>query len=419
MKELLKKIIFEQVDDTANTAVNSVPRYIQPEWLTCKEILIISGVRRCGKSVLLQQIRSKMSEQEYYFNFEDERLVNFTVNDFQTLQECFFELYGKQSTYYFDEIQNVKGWELFVRRLYNSGCKVFITGSNAHMLSRELGTHLTGRYISFELFPFSYVEYLQLKSVAYGKKECNTTLGRSVLLTNFKDYLKHGGFPQYLANLSREYLSSLYQSIVYRDILTRNRLTNEKEMQELLHYLASNAAKRHTYSSLGKMIGVKHPDTIKNYLSYVEHTYLITQLLKYDPSLKSQMASPKKIYFIDNAIINNIGFNATENLGMQLENAVFIELRRRRFDLFYHSDKKECDFIIRKGTTITAAYQVTLSMSTDETRKREITGLQEAMDRYNLNEGYIITLEDKETIVIDEKQILVLPAWEWMIQTSR
>ncbi len=417
MKDLLKKIIFEQVDDTANTSANSVPRCIQPEWLTCKEILIISGVRRCGKSVLLQQIRSKMPEQDYYFNFEDERLVNFTVNDFQTLQECFFELYDKQNTYYFDEIQNVKGWELFVRRLYNGGCKVFVTGSNAHMLSRELGTHLTGRYMSFELFPFSYLEYLQLKSVPYGKKERNTTFGRSMLLANFKTYLKQGGFPQYIVNLSREYLSSLYQSIVYRDIMARNRLTNEKEMQEMLHYLASNASKRHTYSSLGKIIGVKHPETIKNYLSYVEQTYLIFQLLKYDSSLKSQMTSPKKVYFIDNAIINNIGFNATENLGMQLENIVFIELRRRGYDLFYHSGKKECDFLVREGTTITAAYQVTLSMSTDETRKREISGLKEAMDTYNLSEGYIITLEDKETILIDEKQISILPAWEWMICT--
>lgn len=167
MKELLKKIIFEQQEYCKYVTQETVPRCIEEEWLTTTEILIITGIRRCGKSVLLQQMRRKLSEQDFFFNFDDERLVNFTVSDFQTLQECFFELFGEQHTYYFDEIQNVKGWETFVRRLYNEGNKVIVTGSNARMLSRELGTHLTGRYIAVEIFLFLF------------KNTCNWQISKS------------------------------------------------------------------------------------------------------------------------------------------------------------------------------------------------------------------------------------------------
>lgn len=416
MKDLLKQIIFEQQETSRKTVVGTIPRAIDCEWLETSEILIISGIRRCGKSTLMQQIREKLQEQDFYFNFDDERLVGFSVSDFQTLQECFFELFGEQHTYYFDEIQNIAGWETFVRRLYNEGNKVIVTGSNARMLSRELGTHLTGRYIAVELFPFSFSEYLQFKNITTQKKDFYTTAGRTALLTHFKDYLSKGGFPRYLQSLSSRYLSSLYESIVYRDVMARNALSNEKEIQELVFYLASNATKRITYTSLGKTIGIRHPETVKNYLEYIQQTYLICQLLKYDPSLKVQMKNPKKVYFIDNAIIQRIGFNATDNIGVGLENLVFIELKRRGCDIFYHSGKKECDFVVRKGTKITEAYQVTLSMAEQKTREREINGIKEAMQTFNLSVGYIITMEEKETITTDYGTIHVIPAWEWLLQ---
>ena len=283
MKELLKQIIFEQQEYCKNIAQDTVPRDIEEEWLTTTEILIITGIRRCGKSVLLQQMRSKLPEQDFFFNFDDERLVNFTVPDFQTLQECFFELFGEQHTYYFDEIQNVKGWETFVRRLYNEGNKVIVTGSNARMLSRELGTHLTGRYIAVEIFPFSFLEYLQLAKVQLEAKDFYLTSKRAILLGHFNEYLEKGGFPKYLQSPSTRYLSSLYDSIIFRDVMARNGLTNDKEMQELIFYLASNATKRITYTSLGKIVGIRHSETVKNYLEYIEQTYMIFQLMKYSP----------------------------------------------------------------------------------------------------------------------------------------
>lgn len=327
MKELLTQIIFEQQEYCKNIAQDTVPRDIEEEWLTTTEILIITGIRRCGKSVLLQQMRNKLPEQDFFFNFDDERLVNFTVSDFQTLQECFFEFFGEQHTYYFDEIQNVKGWETFVRRLYNEGNKVIVTGSNAQMLSRELGTHLTGRYIAVEIFPFSFLEYLQLAKVQLEAKDFYLTSKRAILLGHFNEYLEKGGFPKYLQSPSTRYLSSLYDSIIFRDVMARNGLTNDKEMQELIFYLASNATKRITYTSLGKIVGIRHSETVKNYLEYIGQTYMIFQLMKYSPSVKVQMLNPKKIYFIDNAIVSRIGFNATDNMGVKLENIVFIELK--------------------------------------------------------------------------------------------
>lgn len=420
MKDLLKQIILEQQDMLQSAAkIRYVQRHIADEWLTTSEILIISGIRRCGKSVLMQQIRERLPEKDYFFNFDDERLASFKLEDFQKLQECFIELFGVQHTYYFDEIQNVEGWERFVRRLYNAGNKVVITGSNARMLSRELGTHLTGRYIQVEVFPFSFKEYLKLQEVVVTPSTFYTTAGRSGLTARFADYLMRGGFPKYLQDSSVAYLSSLYESIIYRDILIRNGLTNEKEMLELMYYLASNATKRVTYSSLGKTVGIQHPETIKNYLEYIQQTYLIFQLFRYDPSVKKQMLSPKKVYFVDNAIINRIGFNATENKGVFLENMVFVELKRRGADVYYYADKCECDFIVRRGIRITDAYQVTWSMQNAQTREREIAGVRAAMQAYSLQKGYVLTFEGKETIDFDDGTVVeVVPVWEWMLKNE-
>lgn len=417
MKDLLKQIILEQQEILHAPNKRYVQRYIADEWLQTSEILIISGIRRCGKSVLMQQMRDRLEEKDFFFNFDDERLANFKLDDFQKLQECFVELFGEQHTYYFDEIQNIEGWERFVRRLYNAGNKIIITGSNARMLSRELGTHLTGRYIQVEIYPFSFQEYLAMNEIPVNAKTLYTTTGRATMVKSFVKYMECGGFPKFLQDGSVSYLTSLYESIIYRDILTRNGLTNEKEMLEMMFYLASNATKRVTYSSLGKVVGIQHPDTIKNYLEYIQQTYLISQLFRYDPSVKKQMMSPKKIYFVDNAIIKRIGFNATENNGVFLENLVFIELKRRGWDVYYYADKKECDFVVRKGLHISDAYQVTLKMDSPQTREREIAGVREAMQAYSLSKGYILTFEGKETINFDDGTIVeVVPVWEWILQ---
>ena len=381
-----------------------------------KEITIISGIRRCGKSTLLQEIRTKNKESDYFLNFDDERLIQFTVEDFQLLYEVFIELFGEQSTFYFDEIQNVKNWERFVRRLYDTGKKVYLTGSNASMLSRELGTHLTGRYIQYELFPFSFKEFLKLNQVNYTPEDFFKTTGKSNLKKWFNQYFKAGGFPEYLQNRNRDYLKSLYESILYRDVLVRNKLTNEKEILELMYYLSSNISRLASYNSLKNIIGVKNATTVKRYLEYLQNTYLLFLVNKFDYSLKKQLLNPKKVYLIDNALANEIGFHTSEDNGYLLENLVFIELRRRGKQVYYFKNNFECDFLIREKNKITAAIQVSWSLENSKTKEHEIAGLKKAMEAFGLDEGLILTESESEILKWDKRNIRVLPVWQWLLQ---
>lgn len=412
-KDQLRQVIYEQRQRQLGSTVE---REIDSKLIECSEVLVISGIRRCGKSVLLQQIRSRRKDKDYYLNFDDERLIHFTVDDFQLLNEVFAEEFGAQNDYYLDEIQNIKGWERFVSRLYGSGAKVFITGSNANLLSRELGTFLTGRHVTHTLYPFSYKEFIKANNVELTREAMFTTQGRSLLIKLFKEYLTVGGFPQYVFSKNTNYLSSLYNDIIYKDVLVRNRLTNEEQIKELMFYIASNATHRFTYNSLAKQAGIKSAETAKAYVSYLEDTYIIGQMQKYDHSLGIQLRSPKKAYCIDNAIISKIGFNVSENMGNTLENAIYIELQRRGADTYYYIGKTECDFIIKKGYSVYEAIQVTVSMQDEKTRKREINGLAEAMRVFSLKEGTIITLEENEEIEIAGiGKIHVVPAWKWIV----
>ncbi len=413
-KGLLRQIIYEQ---RSRQPINEIIRSIDNVLLTCPEVLVITGVRRCGKSVLMQQIRNTREERDYFLNFDDERLINFTVEDFQSMNEVFMEDFGVQKTYYLDEVQNVKGWERFVSRLYAQGCKVFVTGSNANLLSRELGTFLTGRHVTKELYPFSFREFLEFEKVAVQPEDFHTTRGKSLLLSKMSEYLNDGGFPQYLQSKADNYLFVLYNDILYRDVVARHKITNDKTLKEMMYHLASNATHRFTYNSLAKAINTKSPDTVKSYISFVEHTYLVRQLAKFDYSAGTQLRSPKKIYFIDNALIHKIGFNATDNFGSSLENCVCVELMRRGKEIYYYSDAGECDFVIREGGNIVDAMQVTVSMKDNATRRREIKGLVEAMTQFGLSDGTIITTEEEEELTTaDNRHIHIRPAWKWLLE---
>jgi predicted AAA+ superfamily ATPase len=379
------------------------------------EIVVISGVRRCGKSTLLHEIRSKNTENDYYFNFDDERLINFKLDSFQLLYEVYLEHFGKQSIFYFDEIQNVNGWERFVRRLYDYKNKVYITGSNASMLSRELGTHLTGRYYQLELFPFSFPEFLKYTGYSASKPDFLNTEQKALLHSKFIHYFTKGGFPAFLQSGNSQYLKSLYESVLYRDVMVRNSLTNEKEILELVHYIAGNTSKLFSYNSLSKVIGVKNATTVKNYLSFLESSYLLFLVNKYDFSVKKQIQNPKKIYFIDLGLVRELGFHHSEDKGRLLENMVFIELKRRGKDIYYHSQKHECDFLIKEKNTITDAIQVCWSLHNQNTSEREVDGLVEALEYYNLKEGLILTDDEEDEFVIKNLKIIVMPTWKWLL----
>ena len=380
------------------------------------EVVVLSGVRRCGKSTLLQEIRSTQNESDYFFNFDDERVLKFTVDDFQILTELFIELFGTQNTYYFDEIQNIKGWERYIRRLRDFGSKVFITGSNASMLSRELGTHLTGRYVRKELFPFSFREFLRFKGVDYPATKLLSTNEKSLIKGQFNVYIESGGFPAYLKSGNKEYLKSLYESILYRDVMVRNNLTNEKELLELVYYFSSNVGKLMSYNSLAKVIGVKNASTVSNYVALLQDSYLIFMVNKYDVSLKKQIHNAKKGYLIDLGLLRTLAFHHTEDNGRLLENLVFLELKRRGKEIYYHNQKRECDFVIKEKTKITEAIQVSWSIENEFTYKREMAGLLDAVHTFGLKEGLILTESTDREIEVEGVKVRVKPVWKWMLE---
>lgn len=412
MKDILKSVLKEQ---SKQSNLKEVLRVIPQELLDSQEILVISGIRRCGKSVLLQQIRKRQEQQDYFINFDDERLLNFRVEHFQLLHEVFIEMYGEQHTFYFDEIQNIEGWERFVRRLYDSGNKVFLTGSNATMLSRELGTHLTGRYIRFELYPFSFKEFVAFKEINLPADKIYTTPDRGLIAGLLQEYIVSGGIPLFLKTSQDLYLKQLYESILYKDILVRNKLTNERELLQLVYYLASNVTKPSTNKSLTTVVGVKNSTTVHNYIEFIENTYLLFQIARFDYSLKSQLINPKKTYFVDNALVLKLGFSLTENKGRLLENMVFVELKRRGYEIYYHQNKGECDFVIRNGYNINQAIQVCYSFENEITKKREIDGLVDALTTYNLMEGLILTTDVEEEITGSNYVIKIVPVWKWLL----
>lgn len=412
-KDLLRQLIYEQreLQDDLGTIRN-----IDQSLMSVPEILVISGVRRCGKSVLMQQLRSRDMEGDYFFSFDDERLIHFTVDDFQTLCEVFAEEFGPQKVYYLDELQLIPGWERFAVRLYNYKNKVVITGSNAFLLSKELGTFLTGRHITQELFPMSLAEYSMLRGIPWERKDFFTTEGRARLQNMQNDYLCQGGFPQFLQTGNPRYLRDLYNDIIYRDIVVRHKLPSDRQIREVAYYLASNCTHRFTYNSVAKASGVKSAETVTDYIGYLEEAYLVGVLTKYDFKVGEQLKSPKKIYFIDNALVSQIGFSFSENAGERLENAVYIELRRRELQVYYYSEYAECDFIVRDRSRIVAAYQVTLSMKDERTCKREKNGLIAAMDTFGLETGTIITLDESGEEQLDDGRVVhILPYYRWVL----
>jgi len=415
-RENLKQILIEQ--HRTKNLTHLIPR----ELLTTIKgfqktpfIIIISGIRRSGKSTLLHQMKTDFLHESYYVNFDDERFLNFTVEDFQALHETLIELFGNKNTFLFDEIQNIPGWERFVRRLQDTGKKIIVTGSNASMLSRELGTHLTGRNIPFSLYPFSFNEYLLFKNHAPKSRTTLTTEQKSMLKKLFNDYLQKGGFPEYLQTEKEEYLKAVYENILYRDIITRYNLSNEKTIKEVVSYAVSNIGKEISFNNLRKLTGLTSATTIREYFEYLENSYLTFLIPRYSPSLKKQIYSNKKVYFIDTAMAKILGFRTSDDLERMLENIVFLHLKQNNKEIYFHKEKYECDFVIKKGNTIVEALQVTSNLQ--ENKDRELNGLLEALQTYKLKQGLILTTDQEGEIIENKKKIILKPVWKWLLET--
>lgn len=415
-RDVLKQVIADQQEyrPPKNFFERSLTAEIQG-FLNDPSILIISGMRRSGKSTIQRLFQHELSKSDYYLNFDDERLIRFEVSDFQLLVEVFIELFGKQTTFYFDEIQNIAGWERFIRRLYEAGNKIFITGSNAKLLSRELGTHLTGRYIQFEVYPLSFREIIQHEYPEALRKKNFSTDDVGTMLHHFASYLRYGGIPEYFKFRKPEYLRDLYEGILYRDIVTRHNIASEKPLRELVYLLASNIGKEFSYTKLAETVGLSSPHTASNYCSYLEECYLCFFLNRYSHSLRKQIQHNKKCYMIDPALIQSLGFRVSENKGRLLENIAFLHLKMSGEEIYFHKMERECDFIIRKKNKIVEAIQITSSLSDEKVKEREIEGLMEAMESYDLQEGLIVTENDQGEIKIGKKRIKIVPMWKWLM----
>jgi predicted AAA+ superfamily ATPase len=367
--------------------------------------LIVSGIRRCGKSTLLRQFVQGLNRPFFYMNFDDIRLAAFTAEDFALLDTAIAE--SGAGLIFFDEIQSADKWELYVRRKLDEGFQVVITGSNASLLSRELGSRLTGRHISKELFPFSYTEFCRFFDFAAGPQ-------------SLSDYLKKGGFPEFLKTGNTDILTQLQSDILYRDIAVRHGIRDVAALKRLFVYLLSNPARLFSPSRLTEAIGVKSATTVLEYISHFEAAYLIQLLPCFSWSVKAQSLAHKKVYVCDTGLIQTGAFSFSRNDGALLENFVYNALRSSLGSsglpggdqLFYFSRKDggECDFIVR-SLEETKCVQVCWELNGDN-EGREVNGLLDAMNFFDLNEGEIITHNTEDLILTGGKKIHVRPAWK-------
>jgi predicted AAA+ superfamily ATPase len=419
--QLLKSLILEQ--KKALMAEDSgVQRDKYAELMTHLPIphaLVIAGLRRAGKStLLLQLIKNEYNWDVYYFNLEDERLVGFTVQDFNTLHELMIELYGERTIFFLDEIQNIPEWERFVRRLQKEKFKFIITGSNASLFSKELGTKLTGRYVQIELLPYSFKEFLNYYQVKYNENSFLITSERALLKKQFNEYMQFGGIPEYVTYRLPHILTTLYENIIYKDIIVRYEIHAVRAFRELALYLISNIGTLISYTKLKNALNLGSVNTVKNYLHYLENSYLILTIGSYAYSILQQTISQKKVYAIDTGLIHAMSIQFSRNTGKYLENIVYLELRRRYELIFYYRTAKnlEVDFLVQEGKKIIQLIQVCESLTNGKTRQRELTALTTAMIELGIKKGLILTLDDTETIDLPQHQVVtVMPVYQWLL----
>lgn len=400
-----KKIVEREAQSYFKTLLNS------------NLIKITTGIRRSGKSILTQNILKNRTFG--YVNFDDERLVDKNPDH---ILSALLEIYGKSlKTIFFDEIQNINNWELFVNRLKRAGYNLFITGSNSKLLSKEMATHLTGRHLSIEIYPFSFREYL--KSIEFNK-DLETTKGISLLKHELENYLLNSGFPEVVVEKENPklYLRELYRKIVERDIILRHNIAYRKTFKEMSLSLLSNPGRVASYNKLKKQFGFGSDHTPKNYLSYLEEAYLLLSLSKFSYKSKEVERSEKKIYAIDPGMVNHVAVRPNIDTGFLMENSVAIELKRKQsldpnLELYYFKDyqQNEVDFLIKREQTIEQLIQVSYSLEDSKTRKREIKSLINASEELNCKNLLIITWDEEEEIKEKGKKIKVVPLWKWLL----
>lgn len=410
-------------------------RYYDYTLLETNKILSFVGVRRSGKTSYLYQIIHHLQEKGVkkenliYLNFEDDRLYPLEGNELDSILPSIKEVLDidhTQNIYLFlDEIQNIENWSRWLRRVHDTqeNITLFVTGSSSKLLSREIGTELRGRTLSTEVFPFSFKEYLVFNEISYDKKKLDFSTNKGEILKHFNSYLNCGGFPEILYNPQnkKEILQEYFSAIFYKDLVERHNIKSTKMFEDFLKLLVQSVGNVSSLTNLEnnlKSLGHKvSKSTLGEYLEYAQEAYFLFTLPVFSPKIKNQLIYPKKIYGIDNGLLNSITFKLIEQQSILLENIVFLELRKQKKELFYYKTKNdlEVDFLVKEDVEFKELIQVSVSIKDEQTRKREVRALEKAIEELGLKTGTIITLDEKEVIEINGKKINVVPIWEFLL----
>ncbi len=391
-----------------------IEREIKESKLDNPLIKVIIGPRRAGKSFFALHALNK--KDFGYVNFDDERLLD--TKDYDEILEVMNTVYNHPKYILLDEIQNLPRWELFVNRLQRRGLNLTITGSNSHLLSKELATHLTGRHAVINIFPFSFREYLsidQQEKTSYQIKE------------KLDAFLVSGGYPEPLIRKMSyiDYLSTLFNAIIYKDIVKRYKVRFPQGIEELAYYLMSNIASEYSYTNLAKMTKIKSAHTVQKYLDYLEEAFIFFSIVRFSNKVKEQISSNKKIYCIDNGFITAKAFKTSQNLGKIYENAVACELKKRELNtgqrvyFWKNPQQEEIDFVVKDGTKITQLIQVCCDVSSVKTKNREIRALLKGAEELKCRNLVIINpdkeSEEEHKWFGKKVKVKFIPLWKWLM----
>lgn len=426
-KGKLKKAIIDQKEE-----IELLPSRIRIIERSCFEkykaytksaqVKVIMGVRRCGKSVLSYQL---LKDKPFaYINFDDEALASIAAGDLNDVLEAFYEVYGDFKCILLDEIQNIAGWELFVNRLQRRGFNVIVTGSNANLLSRELSTHLTGRNIPLELYPFSFREFINYHGVVIDDMGLLSTKERGILKKKLEEYILTGGFPEVVKEPANKkmYLQSLYSDILNKDIIIRYKIRFPRTLREMANSLMSNTASHVSFNQIKNTFNLKSAHTALNYLSFLEESFLFFLVPRFSYKAKQRAIAARKIYAIDTGMIGALSASFSRNIGKIYENAVFLELRRRssleQCEISYWQDTfhNEVDFVVKEGRKIKELIQVCYDTGNYDTKKREVSALLKSGKELKCRKLIVITDDYEAEETIDGRKIKFTPLWKWLLE---
>ena len=383
-------------------------------------IKLITGPRRVGKST--QALLMLRNRNFAYLNFDSQQLLD--AWDANLVMRLLDDVYPGYAYLLLDEVQNLEAWDLWVSELYRLGKNLVITGSNAKMLSSEMATALTGKYLKVEMLPFSLEEFFDWNKLDLSMLSPGQQADASALMD---DYLRNGGYPEVVASrqLTRTYLDTLFDSIVWKDVAKRHSVRNVTDLNDLALYLVSNFCNPVSANELTEELGFSSVNTTKKFMDYLHEPYLFYYLPRYNNKLKLMKKAPRKVYVVDNGFVAAKAFSLSDNLGRLLENQVFVELLRQGYDtdktMFYYRSRndKEVDFVLRKGTHIEQLVQVCYDMSNAKTEKREVDSLIECAAELNCSNLVIVTNNEERTIVKDGFRIDVVPVAKWSVSLEQ